>query len=589
MKIWYLFILFAALFIFGCDGKNGGNNTTGCPVTCRLGCLPDNVTCRNPSDPCANVTCSDKCEDAGMLGTNGQCNSETGMCEYKKMSCIFGCFNDSCRPEPLCPVNCPFGCEPGTDICVSPTCPSNCNYGCIPSTLQCNTIPPSSGIKNGDFEEGYMGWNVSGIAFGSAPTSADFINSQKLYHNVPYSFYSGAYFASSYFPQMDKGAMGKLTSEPFFINKNYLEFLVVADYSGQIYVDLTVNGTVARHIEVDNSFPPFKKITWNVSEYRGQSGVINVVDLANRASIDVDDFMLVDTPSMQPGQAYIDSRRNFSIVPPRNWVVVQPNIPGEVFFYGSRYNNFTAEIIVISERVNSNETLETYFAKGKTGFSLLLRNYSAISESDVTIGGLNAKQIDYTYTLFGMHLESREVFLVHNRVGYKISGTAAESSFGRYLDEFSSSINSFRIFYTNARYNLAINYPPTWQVSEGLLGSTVTFIGPRDGNSTSNCNVGEENVLSNTTLSEYVNDFKTVLSNTFANYTLLSERDRTINGEDGYELISTYNLLGNLNEVQHVIILKNGIAHVITCTSSQELFGKYEPTFEGIITSFKVG
>jgi hypothetical protein len=588
MKLWYLFILLVALFILGCDGNNhGGNNTTGCPVTCTLGCLPDNVTCRSPADLCANVTCSDKCEDSGVLDTNGECDSATGQCVYKKLPCIFGCFNGSCSSEPLCPVNCPFGCEPGTDVCVNPTCPSDCTYGCIPGTLQCNAVPPSSGIKNGDFEDGYQGWNTTGNAFGSAPTSADYVNSQKLYRNVPYSGYSGAYFASSYFPQMDKGAMGTLTSEPFFINKDYLEFLVVADYSGQVYVDLIVNDTVVYHLEPDNSYPPFERITWNVSDYRGQSGVINVVDLSDRASIDVDDFMLVNTPSKQPGQPYIDTYGKFLMVPPRNWIIVQPGMPGEVFFYGSKDNNFTINLLVISEKVNSNDTTESYFSKGKTGFSLLLQNYSSKSETNVNIGGLDAKQIDYTYTLLGQHLESREVFLVRNGIGYKISATSAEASFSTHLDEFSNSMSSFRIIYTNATYNIAITYPPTWQVSEGLLGSTVTFMGPKDGNFTPNCNVGEENVQSNTTLSEYVNDAKTTLSSTLSNYTLLSEGDRTINGENGHQLISSYSMVGKTNEVQSIIILKNGIAHVITCTSSKELFGKYEPVFESVITSFR--
>ncbi len=589
--ILFVVLLFAIILFFGRGGpvNPGGNNTTSCPSTCQFGCMPNNVTCKTPPNLCENVTCSDKCEDSNTLDTNGECKSQTGVCSYKKMVCIFGCANDSCRSEPLCPPNCPFGCEPGTDICINPTCPSDCIYGCIAGTLQCNSVPPSSGIKNGDFEAGYMGWNTTGNAFGSEPTNAAFINAQTLYRNVPYSGYSGAYFASSYFPQMDKRAMGNLTSEPFFINKNYLEFLIVADYSGQVYVDLIVNGTVVSHINPDNSYPPFERITWNVSEYRGQSGIINVVDASNLASIDVDDFMLVDKLSMQPGQPYVDLYSNFSIVPPRNWLIVSGGTHGEVLIYGSKDNNFTTQIIVIGERVSANETTETYFAKGKTGLRLLLQNYSMESESNVTLGGIDARQVDYAYTSLAAQLKSREVFLVHSGVGYRISATAAESSFTRYLDDFNSSINSFRLVYTNAKYKLTITYPPTWQVSEGVLGTTVMFVGPKDANSTPNCNVVEEAIPPTATLAEYVNDSKTALSNTFPDYMLLSERDRLIGPEPAHELVSTYSMLGEHNEVQRVIILKNGIAHVISCTSPAELFDKYEPTFEGIITSFKVG
>jgi hypothetical protein len=420
------------------------NNQTACPTECKFGCLTDNITCKPGSDPCANVICSDKCEDTTVLDTNGECNPENGICIYKKMVCIFGCENNSCRMAPACPVNCPYGCEPGTDVCRNPTCSPDCKYGCIPGTTQCNSEPPSSGVKNGDFEGGYMGWNVSGIAFGSAPTNAALVNAQKLYRNVPYSGYSGAYFASSFFPQMDKRAMGNLTSEPFFINKNYLEFLVVGDFSAQIYIDLIVNKTAVYHIEPDNSYPPFQRITWNVTQYRGQTGVISVVDASNKGSIEVDNFMLVDKPSLKAGEAYFDPYRNFSIVPPTNWLVMRGATKGQVFIYGAKEDNFTTQIIAISEDVNANETTETYFAKGKTGLSMLLQNYSAQYESNITIGGLNAKQLDYTYISFGINLKSRQIFFVNNSIGYKISATAAENSFSRYVNDFNASIQSFK-------------------------------------------------------------------------------------------------------------------------------------------------
>jgi hypothetical protein len=592
MKIWPILLLFVALFIFGCDGwDHGGNNTTACPATCTFGCMPDNVTCRSVPDPCINLTCTDKCEDTSVLNTKGECDHETGLCTYKKMVCVFGCVNDSCRPEPLCPQNCPFGCEPGTDVCISPTCPSDCTYGCIPGTLQCNSIPPSSGIKNGDFEEGYMGWNVSGIAFGSAPTSAAFINAHQLYRNVPYSGYSGAYFASSYFPRMDKRAMGNLTSEQFFINKDYLEFLVVGDYSAQVYVELVVNKTVVKHVEPDNSYSPFQKITWNVSKYRGQSANINVVDASTTASIDVDNFMLLDSPSLSPGEPYVDFYGNFSIVPPRNWLVVHPSVQGEVFIYGSKDDNITSQLTVISEKVTQNETAETYLEKGKGGLNILLQNYSEISESNITIGGLDAKQLDYVYISGGIAVEGREVFLLHNGLCYKISGTAAESAFSKYVNDFNNSINSFRVPYTNNRYKFSLVYPPDWQASEGLMGATVAFTGTKDGNFTPICYVGEEQLGSNYTLMDYVNKSKASMASLLSNYTPISERSRVINGENAYELVSTYmsNMTGGnkLKLQQAVVLIKNGIGHTITCTITPELFDKHHPEFESLITSFR--
>ena len=447
MKTRLSIMLLLALLLLGCDGKPpDGNGSKTCPSTCQYGCLPDNVTCASPpANLCKNVTCLDKCEDENILDTNGQCDNATGSCTYRKSICVFGCENDSCRKAPLCPETCPFGCEPGTDVCRSAVCPDYCRYGCIPGTIQCNSEPPSSGIKNGDFEEGYTGWNVTGIAFGSAPSDGALANSRGLYQNVPYSGYSGAYFASSYLPNMDKAAMGNITSEPFFINKKYLEFLVIGQLSGQIYVELIVNKTVVHHLEPDNPFSPFRRVVWNLSAYGGKSGVIKVVDLSNRNYIEVDDFRLVDTPSPNAGERYVDRNRNFSVIPPLNWVVGPGTQQGQLFMYGSRENNYTNQITIMSENVDASETTESYFAKGKTGLALLLQNYSVVSESNVNIGGLDAEQIDYTYVLTNITLRSREVFLVHDNIGYKISAIAAEKSFARHSDEFDACIKSFEL------------------------------------------------------------------------------------------------------------------------------------------------
>lgn len=443
MKAEFIILLFFALLFFGCT--NGGGTVKVCPSNCTYGCLADNITCAPPPpNPCENVTCPDRCEDENTLNTNGQCNPETGECVYRKNVCPFGCENNTCRMAPRCPATCPFGCEPGTDVCRSAVCPEYCRYGCIPGTIQCNSEPPSSGIKNGDFEEGYAGWNVSGIAFGSSPFEGAVANAQQLYLKEPYSGYSGAYFASSYLPNMDKRAMGNLTSEPFFINKKYLEFLVIAQLSAQVYVELVVNKTVVYHLEPDNPYPPFQRVTWNLSNYIGKTAFIRVVDASNRHYIEVDDFRLVDTPSPKAGQPYVEPSGKFSIVPPLNWFIGQAPAQGQAFIYGSKENNFTNQITVISEEVNPGETTELYFAKGKTGLELLLQNYSKIAEQDVVIDGLNAKQIDYTYTSMGISLKTREVFLVYNGVGYKISATTAEQSFERHSKEFDETIKSFK-------------------------------------------------------------------------------------------------------------------------------------------------
>src|SRR5271157_3726984 len=118
MKTEVICVLCISLLLLGCPGPNPpkpNSTNTSCPSTCQLGCMPDNITCISPSTPCSGVVCNNKCEDTSVLDTNGLCDNETGICIYKKMVCVFGCANNSCMSQPLCPVNCPFGCNPGTD------------------------------------------------------------------------------------------------------------------------------------------------------------------------------------------------------------------------------------------------------------------------------------------------------------------------------------------------------------------------------------------------------------------------------------------------------------------------------------------
>ena len=48
--------------------------------------------------------------------------------------------NSTATPEPTqaCPLECEFGCRPGTVDCLdSPLCPAECEYGCVPGTGRC--------------------------------------------------------------------------------------------------------------------------------------------------------------------------------------------------------------------------------------------------------------------------------------------------------------------------------------------------------------------------------------------------------------------------------------------------------------------
>ncbi len=238
----------------------------GCPTTCRYGCVPGTTTCA----------------------------------------------------EPGCPPSCLYGCEVNTTVCKQPVCPPSCLYGCITGTTTCKTVIANVSMVNPDFETGtYAGWNVTGSGWGSAPTSGSLANSQHLYYSVPYSGWQGTYFASSY-QTGGRGAVGSLQSAPFTLDKKYLEFLAIGQDDAQLCVALKIEdettyldcNALRASPNVIRLFQPtlstvspysiFKRVSWDVSAYKGKQATIQVIDNSVRSWIEVDDFRQADTSSVTP-------------------------------------------------------------------------------------------------------------------------------------------------------------------------------------------------------------------------------------------------------------------------------------------------
>jgi len=198
---------------------------------------------------------------------------------------------------------------PTPEISATPSITPTPSYTATPhSTSTPQPTPTQTHVKeyipNGDFETGtYEHWSVEENGFGTKPSDMDAANREGLYLDTPYRNYHGRYAASSYLPTRDAGARGVLMSEVFTISKPYLEFLVNGMQNAQIYIELQVEGRAVKHLEPDNPTTHFQRITWNVSKWQGKTARIKIVDESAtkpRGYIEVDDFYLTDTPTINP-------------------------------------------------------------------------------------------------------------------------------------------------------------------------------------------------------------------------------------------------------------------------------------------------
>lgn len=147
-----------------------------------------------------------------------------------------------------------------------------------------------------DFEGGdYKGWKPEGEAFGPAPSRGTERDQN------PVTGFAGKGLVNSFrggqgTPAGDRPT-GRLTSEPFTIDRDYLAFLIGGgNHRGQTCINLLVDGKVARTAtgKANEKLEPF---AWDVRELAGKQATLQIVDAASGAwgHINVDHIMLADS------------------------------------------------------------------------------------------------------------------------------------------------------------------------------------------------------------------------------------------------------------------------------------------------------
>lgn len=140
-----------------------------------------------------------------------------------------------------------------------------------------------------DFETGHDEWIMEGNAFVESPSS------KALYKQSAIMGFKGRYFVNSGHDRAT--STGKITSPEFKITKNYMNFLVSGRYAPEeVSVNLIVDGRVERS-QTGNNSRGMQWVSWNISEFRGQKAVIEIVDNVTTGEILVDHIMLGDEPA----------------------------------------------------------------------------------------------------------------------------------------------------------------------------------------------------------------------------------------------------------------------------------------------------
>ena len=172
-----------------------------------------------------------------------------------------------------------------------------------------------------DFESGrFDKWTVQGTAFGKGPLEIEGLDSPKVkslsnadWEKLYCPGRQGKYVAHSA-PDRNNGPQGKLTSQPFEIDRRALKFLIGGGSSPATRMDLLVDGKVVRTASGEDLHGLTERV-WDVAEFKGRQGVLQIVDAAsgNWGYIIVDRILLSDSPTSPP---WVENPKDFLTLRP---------------------------------------------------------------------------------------------------------------------------------------------------------------------------------------------------------------------------------------------------------------------------------
>jgi len=142
-----------------------------------------------------------------------------------------------------------------------------------------------------DFESPTYGtWTTTGTAFGSGPAAGT------LPGQNPVTGYQGSRLVNTFLG--GDASTGTLTSPPFTIQRNYIQFLMGAgNQRGKTCMNLLVNGQVAQSAVGMGDREDLSALQWNVSNLIGSNATIQILDAATNGwgHINVDQIIQTGT------------------------------------------------------------------------------------------------------------------------------------------------------------------------------------------------------------------------------------------------------------------------------------------------------
>jgi uncharacterized protein (DUF608 family) len=180
-----------------------------------------------------------------------------------------------------------------TPIVLDNTAVKNPGYAALNFTMKEAPIDGAPPTMFDDFESGkYDHWKVEGDAFGDRPAKT-----AELQHASMVQGNQGKFYVDSFAKKSDQ-AMGKLTTEPFVINRSYITFLVGGGNDPQNEcINLVIDGKVVKTATGQRD-EVLRQAVWDVKDLAGKTATLEILDQSSGpwGHILVDNIAFADGP-----------------------------------------------------------------------------------------------------------------------------------------------------------------------------------------------------------------------------------------------------------------------------------------------------
>jgi len=143
-----------------------------------------------------------------------------------------------------------------------------------------------------------------------------------------------------------------------------------------------------------------------------------------------------------PCQAYHNDRYDFSIDPPGGWITASFSGAAVVFIGPTDYGSVNINIVVV--KVPASTDVE---ARSKQSIAEILAAFpddEILSEGRRTVNGMPAYEVVWRAMLGNLTFIQKQVAVIKGTQGFIITYTGDEDTYYRYMDDFESSLETFK-------------------------------------------------------------------------------------------------------------------------------------------------